>query len=74
MIRSHEEPEYPRVGQPLENYVLGNRKKILKTVYRGHIILSKNEGKFIEPDFDSESKCLAHSAELVVEMRKNGNN
>lgn len=68
------EPEYPKVGLPLENIALDKKLNRLKITFRGHIILGKGEGKFVEPEFDSESKCLANSAEVVVEMRKNGNN
>ena len=67
------EPDYPKVGIPLENIALDKKGNKLKITFRGHIILGSGEGKFIEPDIDSESKCLANSAEVVVEMRKNGN-
>lgn len=65
------EPEWPKVGIPLKSGGLVNGNK-LKITYRGHIILGRGEGKFVEPEFDSESKCLEYSAELVVNMRKNG--
>lgn len=71
MIPYREEPEYPRVGLPLENLTLGKKKK-LKITFRGHIILSRTEGKFVEPDFETEKEALEKSAELVVNMRKNG--
>lgn len=65
------EPEYPKLGIPLESVSLVNGKE-LKIKFRGHIILGRGEGKFVEPEFDSESTALEHSAELVVDMRKNG--
>jgi hypothetical protein len=70
-IQEQEEPEYPRVGTPLESVGLVNGNQ-LKITFRGHILLNKNEGIFVEPDFDSESESLENSAELVVNMRKNG--
>lgn len=65
------EPEYPKLGIPLESVSLVNGRE-LKSMFRGHIIIDKNWGKFVEPEFDSESNALEYSAELVVEMRKNG--
>ena len=44
-----------------------------KVSYQGHVILSENEGMFIQIDFDSESKALENSAEFVYEMRTNRN-
>ena len=70
-IPKTKEPEYPKLGIPLESVSLLNGKE-LKIKFRGHIILDIGEGKFVEPEFDSESKALEHSAELVVDMRKNG--
>ena len=70
-IPKTKEPEYPKLGIPLEIIKNAGKKKI-KIVYCGHIILGMREGKFVEPEFDSESKCLEYSAELVVDMRKNG--
>jgi hypothetical protein len=70
-IPEREEPEYPRVALPLESVGLVNGNQ-LKIKFRGHIILDKDWGKFIEQDFDSESEALEYSAELVVNMRKNG--
>lgn len=72
-IPKTKEPEYPKLGIPLESVSLVNGRE-LKSTFRGHIILGRGEGKFVEPEFDSESNALEYSAELVVEMRKNGSN
>ena len=71
-IPNREESDYPRVGIPLESVGLVNGNS-LKTSFRGHIKLSEIEGIFLGDDFDTESNALENSAEVVVDMRKNGN-
>lgn len=80
LIPYREEPDYPKVGTPMEIVRMMNpiesmfetRLTRLESRFMGHILLSKSEGIFIEPEFDSESSALSYSAEVVVEMRKNG--
>lgn len=67
------EKDYPRVASPLESVSAVNGNS-LKTTFRGHIIVDKSSGIFLETEFDSESDALINSAEYVVNMRKNDNN
>lgn len=69
-IPKSEEPDYPVVGNPMET--IKSRGDALKITYRGHIILERGSGIFVEPDFEVESDALENSAQLVVDMRKTG--
>ena len=63
------DPEYPKLGAPLQAYSVRGRGK-REILYQGHVITSLGCGIFMDIGFDSESKALEYSAEYVVQIRR----
>jgi hypothetical protein len=64
------EPEYPKLGQPLEFLSVRSKSK-KETLWQGHVVMGIGSGIFLDLGFDSESRALEYSANYLLEIRTN---